>query len=62
MRRRTLAALLVTVVAAGALPGCIAVFGGDDSDDEGETPNRRALTDLERRMDRLEQALPKQPK
>ena len=60
MRRRTLAGLVVAAVAAAALPGCIAVFGEMDDDDDRETPNDRALTALERRMERVEDGLPKQ--
>jgi len=60
MRRRATSLFLVTAVAA-SLPGCVAVFGDVDTDDD-DTPNQRALTALERRMDRVEEHLPKQSK
>lgn len=55
MRRRGLA--LALAVAAAALPGCIAVIG--DKESSAGTPNDRALTDLEKRMDRVDERLPK---
>ena len=56
MRRRTLA--LTIAVAAAALPGCIAVVG--DKESSKGTPNDEALTKLEKRMDRVDEKLPKQ--
>ena len=56
MRRRGLA--LAIVVAAATLPGCIAVVG--DKSSSAGTPNAEALTKLEKRMDRVDAALPKQ--
>jgi uncharacterized protein YceK len=55
VRRRGLA--LALAVAAAALPGCIAVIG--DKESSAGTPNDRALTDLEKRMDRVDERLPK---
>jgi len=53
MRRRALAAAFLVVAAAG-LPGCIAVFG-----DEPDPVYSEKLSELERRMDRVEHGLPK---
>jgi len=57
VRRRGLA--LAIAIAAAALPGCIAVVG--DKESSKGTPNDEALTKLEKRMDRVEEKLPKQP-
>jgi hypothetical protein len=56
VRRRGLA--LAIVVAASTLPGCIAVMGNKES--SAGTPNDKALTKLEKRMDRVDERLPKQ--
>lgn len=59
MRRRAVARGLVLAMAAASLPGCIAVVGGDKSQ-RVETPTGEALTKLEKRMDRIDERLPKQ--
>jgi hypothetical protein len=55
---RLVARVMALAVAAAALPGCIAVFGSD-STSEVETPTGEKLTSLEKRMDRVEERLPK---
>lgn len=55
MRRRA-AGLLLLAALVSALPGCIFAMNTDD----GPPADRDAeLTRLERRMDRIEEALPK---
>ena len=58
MRRRNFAALLLLCAASSALPGCIAVFSDDVVSDEQSALNPM-LTNLEQRMDRIEQHLQK---
>ncbi len=52
--RRALAAVAALVVVAAGLPGCIAVVS-----DQPDPIHAAKLADLERRMDRVEQGLPK---
>jgi hypothetical protein len=53
MRRRAFAAAFL-VAAAALLPGCITVVG-----EENDPVYSEKLSQLERRMDRVEQGLPK---
>jgi hypothetical protein len=57
MSRRGLRVVALLVGAAAALPGCISVIVTDDADDE-ETPTGKVLTQMEHRMDRIEQHAP----
>jgi hypothetical protein len=55
---RRLATALLLLAGAASLPGCIFVARGD-KESPADTPNGRALSELEKRMDRVESRIPK---